>query len=52
MLDPDPDTRAELVRVIRGTAGAGLDVFVTISNKAEGSAPLSVRALAQAIVDG
>jgi len=51
MLDPDPDTRQALARVIRGTAGAGEDVFVTISNKAEGSAPLSVRALAQAIVE-
>ena len=49
MLDPDPDTRGELARVIHGTAGAGQDCFVTISNKAEGSAPLSVRALAQAI---
>jgi uncharacterized protein YecE (DUF72 family) len=49
MLDPDPETRAELARIIRGTAGAGQDCFVTISNKAEGSAPLSVRALAQAI---
>ncbi|MBV8036991.1 DUF72 domain-containing protein [Roseateles sp.] len=52
MLDPDPETRTELARVIRGTAGAGQDVFVTISNTAEGSAPLSVRALAQAIIDG
>lgn len=52
LLDPDPQTRAELARVIRGTTGAGQDAFVTISNKAEGSAPLSVRALAQAIVDG
>ena len=52
MLDPDPDTRAELARVIRGTAGAGQDCFVTISNKAEGSAPLSVRALAQAVAGG
>lgn len=50
MLDPDPETRAELARVIQGTAGAGQAVFVTISNKAEGSAPLSVRALAQAVV--
>lgn len=49
MLDPDPDTRAALARVIRGTAGAGQEVVVTISNKAEGSAPLSVRALALAI---
>ncbi|WP_457325034.1 DUF72 domain-containing protein [Roseateles sp. P5_E11] len=52
MLDPDSETRAELARIIRGTAGAGQDAFITISNKAEGSAPLSVRALAQAIVDG
>jgi uncharacterized protein YecE (DUF72 family) len=52
MLDPDLETRAELARIIRGTASAGQDAFVTISNKAEGSAPLSVRALAQAIVSG
>lgn len=52
ILDPDPETHAELARVIRGTAGAGQDVFVTISNKAEGSAPLSVHALAQAITAG
>ena len=52
MLDPDPDTRGQLARVIRGTVGAGQDAFVTISNKAEGSAPLSVRELARAIVDG
>lgn len=52
MLDPDPKTRAELARVIRGTASAGQDCFVTISNKAEGSAPLSVRALAEAVVQG
>jgi uncharacterized protein YecE (DUF72 family) len=49
MLDPDTQTRAELAHVIRGTVGGGQDVFVTISNKAEGSAPLSVRALAQAV---
>jgi uncharacterized protein YecE (DUF72 family) len=52
LMDPDPETRAELARIIRGTAGAGEDAFVTISNKAEGSAPLSVRALAAAIADG
>lgn len=51
LIDPDPETRHELARIIRGTAGAGQAVFVTISNKAEGSAPLSVRALAQAVID-
>lgn len=52
LLDPDPETRHELARIIRGTSGSGQAVFVTISNKAEGSAPLSVRALAQAISGG
>lgn len=49
MIDPDPETRAALVRVIAGTASAGHNVFVTLSNKAEGSAPLSVIELARAI---
>ncbi len=49
MIDPDPETRAALVRVITGTAGAGQNVFITLSNKAEGSAPLSVLELARAI---
>lgn len=49
LVDPDLDTRAALTQVITGTAGAGQNVFVTLSNKAEGSAPLSVAALARAI---
>ncbi len=49
IIDPDPETRAALVRVIAGTANAGQNVFVTLSNKAEGSAPLSVIELARAI---
>lgn len=49
IIDPDPETRAALVRVIAGTANAGQNVFVTLSNKAEGSAPLSVIELARAL---
>lgn len=49
--DPDPDTRAALARVIAGTVGAGQNAFVTLSNKSEGCAPLSVRALAEAVRD-
>ncbi len=49
MIDPDLETRAALVRVIAGTASAGQNVFVTLSNKAEGSAPLSVLELARAL---
>ena len=47
--DVDQDTRDLLVRSIAGIAGAGQNVFVTISNKAEGCAPLSVRALAEGL---
>lgn len=49
MVDPDVDTRTTLTRVMVGTTGAGYPAYVTINNKAEGSAPLSVVALAQAV---
>jgi uncharacterized protein YecE (DUF72 family) len=47
--DVDDETRALLVRTIAGVTGAGQNAFVTISNKAEGCAPLSVRALAEGV---
>lgn len=49
LVDPDPDTRDVLARVIVATAAAGFHSFVTINNKAEGCAPLSVIALARAV---
>lgn len=49
LVDPDPLTRATLARVIAGTTGAGYPAYVTLGNKAEGSAPLSVAALAEAV---
>ncbi len=49
LIDPDLETRAALARVIAGTVGAGQAAYVTLSNKAEGSAPLSVIALAEAV---
>lgn len=48
--DADPQTRQTLARVIVATARAGLPVHVSISNKAEGCAPLSVGLLAQEVV--
>ncbi|MCY1561969.1 hypothetical protein D9M68_992970 [compost metagenome] len=45
--DVDEDTRELIVRTVRGVTGAGQNAYVTISNKAEGCAPLSARALAQ-----
>jgi uncharacterized protein YecE (DUF72 family) len=51
LVDPDEETRAVLARVMAATAKAGKPVLVSINNKAEGSAPLSVLALAQAVVE-
>ena len=50
LVDPDLETRQHLARVIAGTTGAGQRAYITINNKAEGSAPLSVAALAEAVV--
>lgn len=49
VLDPDPHSRDTLARVIAATTAAGHNAFVTISNHAEGCAPLSAAALAQAV---
>ena len=51
LVDPDPATRAVLAKVMSATAAAGYNVYVTINNKAEGSAPLSVLGLARALGD-
>jgi uncharacterized protein YecE (DUF72 family) len=50
-VDPDPETRHSLARVIAATVGAGHNAYVTINNKAEGSAPLSVFELARAVIE-
>jgi uncharacterized protein YecE (DUF72 family) len=50
LVDEDLETRTTLAKVILGTTGAGQRAFVTINNKAEGSAPLSVLKLAQTLV--
>lgn len=50
IVDDDPEVRAVLARVIQGTTGAGQLAYVTVSNEAEGCAPLSIQALAEDIV--
>ncbi|AXQ29420.1 DUF72 domain-containing protein [Solimonas sp. K1W22B-7] len=47
--DPDLETRAALAKLVAGVTGRGQPAYVTVSNKAEGSAPLSVLALAEAL---
>lgn len=49
LVDPDPDTRLALAKVIAGTVGAGHNAWVSLGNKAEGSAPLSAVALANSV---
>lgn len=51
LVEEDPPTRLALAGLAAATARDGRDVFITINNKAEGSAPLSVIRLAAAIVD-
>nr|MBF0682230.1 DUF72 domain-containing protein [Pseudomonas sp.] len=46
----DPHMRAELAKLAAVFAKAGQPVYITVSNTAEGSAPLSVQALAREIV--
>ncbi len=49
LVDMDPETRATLAKVVNATTQAGYNAYVTVSNKAEGCAPLSVAGLAQKI---
>ena len=50
LMEEDVPSRAALARLARAAAAAGRNVFITINNKAEGSAPLSVQRLAEQII--
>jgi len=50
LIQEDPPTRTILASLAARAAAHGRDVFITINNKAEGSAPCSVEKLAAAIV--
>lgn len=50
LVEEDEPTRDALARLAVRAAAAGREVYVTINNKAEGCAPLSVAALARRIV--
>ena len=49
LIDPRPDLRAEVARLAVARLRADQDVLVIVNNKAEGSAPLSIMGLAEAI---
>ena len=50
MVEPDVETRSALAELAADAIAGGRDAFIIANNKAEGSAPLSMIALAQAIV--
>jgi len=50
LVDPDPERRGELAELARESLAREEPVLITVNNKAEGSAPLSVFELARAIV--
>ena len=48
---PDEATRLTLLKLIEATLGAGHHVYITINNKAEGSAPASLLALVMSLLE-
>lgn len=49
LVDPQPRMRAEATALILAGVALERDVYVAVNNKAEGSAPLTVRALAEGL---
>lgn len=50
LVDEDPQTRETIARLCAAMAQQGLPVWVVANNKAEGSSPLTLRAIAQRLV--
>lgn len=51
LVEPDPAMRADVVAIARRVVNRGRRVFVLVNNKAEGSSPLTVTAIARALAD-
>ncbi len=47
LVAPQPAMRRELVELVERGLGEGMEAYVLVNNKAEGSSPLTVRALAE-----
>jgi uncharacterized protein YecE (DUF72 family) len=48
--DPQPEVRADVVRLARACVAEGRELFVIVDNKVEGCAPLTVRAMVSELV--
>jgi uncharacterized protein YecE (DUF72 family) len=52
IVDPDPAMRADVLRLAQAARDRGIELFVIVNNKVEGSSPWTVRALAERIAEG
>ena len=50
LVEPQPQMRQDVVRLVRASLERDLGCFVLVNNKAEGSSPLTVEALAKQLV--
>jgi uncharacterized protein YecE (DUF72 family) len=50
--DPDPELRGDLVRLAGTATRLGIPAFLVVNNRAEGSAPHTIAAVAEAIATG
>ncbi len=50
IVDQDDRLRRDVTRLVSDAAGRQQPVYVLVNNKAEGSAPLTIRALAELLV--
>jgi uncharacterized protein YecE (DUF72 family) len=50
VVEPDERLRKDVTRLISDATGRQQPVYVLVNNKAEGSAPLTIRALAELLV--
>jgi hypothetical protein len=51
IVEPDPAMRAEVAEILGEAVAAGRPAFLLVNNKAEGSAPLTVRAIAERVAE-
>ena len=51
ILDPQPELRADLVSLVRTALALRLPAYVIANNRAEGSAPLTIIAVARMLID-
>jgi hypothetical protein len=50
LVQPDVDMRREVVDIVHRASVAGREAYLLVNNKAEGSAPLTIEALAEEYV--